>query len=80
LKLVTVLAFFTELGIMFQSSIARLEKKFLLISNLAAFCLRFRGQSETISPLSLQALSPASFEDKRRENWEAGQQELQKRR
>ena len=24
--------------------------------------------------------SPASFEDKRRENWEAGQAELQKRR
>ena len=27
-----------------------------------------------------EAMSPASFEDKRRENWEAGQAELTKRR
>ncbi len=45
LRLATVLALFTALGIMFQLSITRLEKKFLLISNLAAFCLRLSGQS-----------------------------------
>jgi hypothetical protein len=57
LKLVTVLAFFTALGIMFQLSMTRLEKKFLLVYSLAAFCLRLSGQSALLVALSPSAAS-----------------------
>ncbi len=56
-ELVTVLAFFTALGIMFQLLLARLEKKFLLISSLAAFCLRLSGQSALLVALPPSAAS-----------------------
>ncbi len=48
LKLITVLAFFTSLGIRFQFSITRMEKKFLLTSSLAAFCLRLSGHASVL--------------------------------
>ncbi len=40
-----VLAFFTSLGILFQSSTVLFEKKFLLTSNLAAWGLKLSGSA-----------------------------------
>jgi hypothetical protein len=41
----TVLAFFTSLGILFQSSTVLFEKKFLLTSSLAAWGLKLSGSA-----------------------------------
>ncbi len=56
----TVLAFFTSLGILFQSSTVLLEKKFLLTSSLAAWGLKFLGPSGSTGSIS-QRYGSGSF-------------------